>query len=154
MLIQSAFRTTARVLPRPKTTEGRSGLSYEKKFVEALRKTLSGPKQEVVIEHNSWFIYKTLDAEKICCPDVIIVDLENAFAIIIEVKQTFVPNALEKLCDLYCPVVSRALKIPTKPLVVCRSLAPGGPNPSSRIAFALTSEYPLYQWLGTGPVLF
>lgn len=154
MFVQSAERTVARVLPRPQTVEARSGLSYEKKFVKALREGTTGRKEWLAIEHNPWFSYKTLNSVKICCPDAIAFDLENQFAIVIEVKQTFVPNAMEKLCGLYCPVVSRALAVPTKPLVVCRSLAPGGPNPSSRIAFALTAEYPLYQWLGTGPVLF
>lgn len=154
MFVQFAERTRARELPRPNTVEARAGLSYEKKFVSALQDSTQRIKAWLEIEHNPWFSYKVLNETRICCPDVIAFDIENQFAIVIEVKQTFVPNAMEKLRDLYCPVVSRALKIPTKPLVICRSLTPEAPNPSSRIAFALTGEYPLYQWLGTGPVLF
>ena len=154
MFVQFAKRTVARSMPRPQTVEARNGLSYEKKFFRCLREATCGRKEWLAVEHNPWFAYRTLGAEKVCCPDMIAFDFEEQFAVVIEVKKTFVPNAMEKLKGLYCPVVSRALSIPCKPLVVCCSLTPAAPNPSSRIAFALTSAYPLYQWLGTEPVLF
>ena len=155
IFVQSAERTTARNFPKPRNLEARAGLSYERKFVQALINATRGTKTWLEVEHNPWFKFRDIVGEKVCCPDVVAFDIEEQFAIVIEVKQTLVPFAFEKLKTLYCPVVSRALNIPTKPLVVCRSLTPGAPNPASRISLALTSEFPLYQWLGgKTPVLF
>lgn len=152
MLIH-AERTAARNLPKPTTVPTRAGVNYEKSFVKALRERVG---TSLKVEHNPPFVYRYHDEiNKFCIPDVLLFDEEEKFIAVMEVKQTFVEGALDKLKTLYCPVVQKALGLPCTPLVVCRYLTPGSPNPASRLAYALTARYPLYQWIGSGaPIIF
>ncbi len=151
MYVSFAEPIFGRELPRGDSIHSRAGISFEKKFFEKLKQVI-GEKDELTIRHNQWFRYKDYSGEKTCVPDILL--FQNKSIIVMEVKQTFVPNAIIKLRDLYCPVVSKAWGIPCRPLVVCRHLTPGGPVAHSRITFAVQSEYPLYQWTGIGPILF
>lgn len=152
MLIH-AERTAARNLPKPTTVPTRAGVNYEKSFLKALRERV-GP--NFTIEHNTPFLYRHHDSvNQFCIPDILMFDQREGFIVVIEVKQTFVEGALEKLKTLYCPVVRKAYELPTTPLVVCRYLTPGSPIPSGRLSFAMSARYPLYQWIGSGaPIIF
>ncbi len=132
----------------------RSGIVFQNRFTKALEKNLPG---DIGSIPEPWFSYADTKSKSenkwgICSPDIVLVDTENKFILVIEVKTTWTPEALEKLKTLYCPVVARAFGFPTKPLVVCKNLTPESPRPQPTISFALLSQNPLYQWLGTEPI--
>jgi hypothetical protein len=152
-MIQKAIAIPAVKLPRPNHPAARRGLAYQRSFTKALR--LTAPK-DFQIFPEQWLSYWTKGAtvSLICCPDIILVDTLERFAIVVEVKTTYTPLAFEKLQRLYCPVVSRAFNLPTKPLVVCKNLSVGCPRPNQTISFALISPEPLLNWIGRGPVIW
>lgn len=102
--------------------------------------------QTMQVEPDAWFIYND---GLVCSPDILIHDNEFGFIIVVEVKYTYTPAAIEKLIGLYCPVVSRALRVPTKPLVLVKNLIPDCPPARLSISSALLSPVPLVQWIGT-----
>jgi hypothetical protein len=105
------------------------------------------------LEHNPWFYYTASEGVRsACCPDILIHDNDFGYTIVIEIKNTWVPSALPKLRSLYCPVVSRALDRPTKPLVLVKNLTPDAPRPQSTLSFGLIAPDPLIQWLGRGTI--
>lgn len=152
-MIFEAQQTFNREHSRPKSPIARQGLNYQQKVFLALRAAL--PAKGFTIEQTPWFRYRTNTdgPDQYCEPDILITDLEDAYIIVIEVKLSWVPNALDKLKTLYCPVVSRARSIPTKPLIIAKNSAPGAPPANSRLAFALLTEQPFLLWRD-GPLLF
>lgn len=150
-MILSANRISKRDVPRPANPIARSGLSYQRKFSQALDDSTP---PGYIVEREPWFEYRDSRSDKslVCCPDLLAVDNEEGFAIVIEIKRTWVPDAIEKLRRVYCPVVSAALGLPTRPLVVCKTLLPSCPRPSPTISFALFSDDPLFHWLGRGSI--
>lgn len=150
-MILSATRTAPRSLPRPANAAARSGLVFERKFAAALADSLPPP---INLERNPWFEYRDSKVQGLlcCCPDILLFDEECGFYIVIEVKQTWTALALEKLNNVYCPVLRRALDAPIKPLVAVKNLTPQAPRPQSTVTFALLSNQPLIQWLGRGGV--
>lgn len=152
-MILSASRTLEKKLPKPKSGPARAGLWYQARFSKAFG--LSIP-DGFIVETNPWFSYfdSSSRKESICSPDLIAIDTENEFVVVVEVKTTWTPLALEKLNSLYCPVVSRAFGLPTTPLVVCRILTPESPRPQTTVSFALLSQEPLIHWPNQGPILW
>jgi hypothetical protein len=150
-LIISASRAPTRVhKSRASNSRGYVGLLYERKAVKMLKDTL--PKS-MKLEHGPWFYYEASEGfHGACQPDALIHDDDFGYTIVVEVKNTWVPNALTKLNTLYCPVVERALGRPTKPLILVKNLTPDSPRPQPTISFALVSAQPLIQWLGRGAV--
>ena len=151
MEILSASRITALHLPRPATEVARAGIRFENKVLSALQLNMD---KNIYLERNPWFGYVTSDGEgKICCPDILIWHPRtDGWITVVEVKQTWVPAAFPKLQEIYCPVVEKALKIRTCPLIIVRHLTPDSPKPSSSIIAALKTPTPLIQWLGRGPI--
>jgi hypothetical protein len=150
-MILAANRTTSRNLPKPKTAVARSGLSFEKNLFESISKSAPA---KVSVERNPWFVYRdsrSSDALQ-CQLDILIHDHEFEFYVVVEVKRTWTPLAMQKLKTVYCPVVARALGEPAKPLVICQNLTPSSPMPKSTVPFALLSDEPLMQWLGRGSI--
>lgn len=153
-MILKAARITPPKFPRQtRTPAQRAGLAYQRKFTTEFRK--STPKS-IEIQSVPWFSYLDVQAANgqhwlICSPDLLAIDTENKFVIVIEVKTTYTPLAFQKLRDVYCPVVSRALELPCKPLVVCKNLIASCPRPAPTISFALLSREPLFHWIGQGP---
>ena len=147
MNILEARRILTPSLPYPPTPIARAGLRFEKKVFAELQKSVKE------IEHNPWFSYKLCDGgHGICCPDILIRDSENPLIIVIEVKHTWVPHALNKLKTLYCPIVEKALQIKTRPLVIAKHLIPGAPRPCNKISQAILCADPIVQWLERGPI--
>lgn len=151
-MILSAKAIPPRQLPRPKTLTARAGLAYQHKFSRELALLLTP--EGFQLSTNSWFEY--IDSRSagplICAPDILVFDLDRGFALVIEVKQTWTPLAIEKLRRVYCPVVSKALDLACKPLVVCKILSPSAPKPQMSISASLLANEPLVHWSGRGPV--
>jgi hypothetical protein len=126
------------------------GLRYERRFKGELEKLFkSNPSLRV--EYNPWFFYRRADGQAgACCPDILLHDDEVGITWVIEVKYTWVSEAIAKLRDLYCPVVELALSRKTEPLVVVKRLTPESPMP--RMGLLLSSNSKLYQWTDMGPI--
>lgn len=150
-MILSAWRTTKRLAAQPAQPVARSGLSYQRKFSQAFDDSTP---PGYIIEREPWFEYRDSKSDKsmVCSPDLLAIDGEEGFVIVVEIKRTWVPGAIDKLRQTYCPVVSIALGLPTRPLVVCKTLSPGCPRPSPTISFALISDDPVFHWLGRGSI--
>lgn len=150
-MILTASRAPERVhKSRASNSRGYVGLLYERSAVKMLKSVL--PKT-MKLEHGPWFYYTASEgASGACQPDVLIHDDDFGFTIVVEIKNTWVPGAILKLNSLYCPVVSRALSRPTKPIVLVKNLTPDSPRPQSSLTFSLLSPSPLLQWLGRGTI--
>lgn len=107
-----AKRIPPRHLPQPTTLAQKQGLRYEKRVVKALVAT------GLDIEHGPWFEYWG----GVCCPDVVIYQLAQNRAIVVEVKLTYTPLAIKKLNTIYCPVVAQATGLKIYPLVISKNL--------------------------------
>lgn len=134
---------------RASNSRGYIGLKYERAAIKMLRSVLPSSMR---LENNPWFYYKTEATSGACSPDVLIFDTEFDFIIVAEIKNTYTPAALPKLLDLYCPVVHKIFRLPTKPLVLVKNLVPGSPLPKLSLSSALMSKVPLLQWIGTGNI--
>lgn len=150
-MILSAERSSGRNIPKPKLAVARAGLSFEKNVFNAIIKEKP---EKVTAERNPWFLYRDSQcSDSLSCQlDILLHDQEFDFYIAVEVKRTWTPLAMQTLENVYCPVVSRALGTPTKPLVICQILTPDSPIPKSTIPFALLSDAPMMQWLGRGAI--
>src|SRR5215469_9962023 len=150
-MIEFATEIPRRTLPKPTSNLAKLGLSYERKLVKALDE--SAP-PGISIVHNPWLEYRrTGDELKTCCPDIIIVDEAEGYAMVVEVKLNWTPLALQKLRDLYVPVlnhVGRKFNYKNKPLVIVKNLTPDSPRPQSRLTWAFNAETPLFHWSGLG----
>lgn len=136
---------------RPQSRAAKYGLSFQRKFTQALKATAPSG---ISVQPNLWFNYvDQTGSSLICSPDIVLVDREEGFAAVVEVKTTYTPLALQKLRELYCPVVSKALSLPTRPIVAVKNLVPGCPPPRLTITSTIATQgEPLFQWIGRGPV--
>lgn len=138
-----AKRIPPRPLPKPTTLQQKQGLRYEKNVVKALRA------RGFDLEHNPWFEH----THGVCCPDIIVYELSQNRAIVIEVKLTFVPEALDKLRTLYCPIVAEVTGLRALPAIIFKN------GNASGIAFQpsfwqmLDTPSPIYLWPGHGPII-
>jgi hypothetical protein len=153
-MILRARQISAPKFPRQKLTPPqRAGLLYQRKVTTAL--SALAPKH-IDIRPTPWFTYcETTHGENnwaICSPDVLLIDQQFEYIIVIEIKLTFTPLAFQKLREVYCPVVSKALVWPTHPLVICKRLGLSDPLPRLSLLSALGSKEPLIAWLGQGPI--
>lgn len=145
-MILSASRAADRTLKAPSNPSAAAGLRFERSVVKALR-SAAPTSAGFSIEHNPWFVYRDSNlTDYACCPDILIHDIDHDYIIVVEVKLTWVPNALEKLQKVYCPVVARALESPTRPVIVVRNLTPDSPRPQPSITRALLTQNPVVQW--------
>jgi len=152
-MILSAKRIDKKDLPKPRTTVARSGLSFQRKFSRELQ---FGAPKSFTFETDAWFEYRhrMVTTPLFCSPDLLAIDNEEKFILIVEVKQTWTPLAIQKLRDVYCPVVQKALNLPCRPLVAAKILIPSAPRPQPTLSFALLSDDPLIHWTGRGPILW
>ncbi|MGH9918756.1 MAG: hypothetical protein ACRD6W_07810 [Nitrososphaerales archaeon] len=146
--LQGAYRIPARQLPPPQTLAQKQGLRYERHVVAELRRLMPG--QVSKLEHNPWFGFTDRYGTGECCPDILLWVPEGV--VIVEVKLTYVPDALPKLFDLYCPVVSIALDELVHPLLICRNVTPDSPQPVMSLKKALDGDDNVLQWLGHGHI--
>jgi hypothetical protein len=108
-----------------------------------------------MVEYNSWFAYVDSHGPGHCCPDAILT-LPDGQIVVLEVKLSWVPEALPKLKGLYIPVLSHALGCDLqtlKPLVLVRSTKPAAPQSSFYLTKALLLPEPLLLWLGQGHIV-
>ncbi len=149
-----ARRIEKREMPKPKTEQQKAGLRYERNVVKALRN------RGLDLEHNPWFEYwsrwskkSKLGAIGHCCPDIVVYELSQNRAIVIEVKLTYTPEALSKLRTLYCPVVECVTGLKSVPLVIFKNSVNDKRVFIGDFYAAVNSAIPFYQWLGRGLIV-
>lgn len=154
----SASRCYPRQMPRVHTESQKAGLAYERKVVSSLADSLILSGQSFDLCHNPWFEYAGTYGSALCVPDGMISLQEGEYRdniFVLEVKLTYTPEAIEKLLDVYCPVVAKAFGLPATPVVICKNLIPGAPLALPSFFGAVEAwqmgrtEFPLVQWLGT-----
>lgn len=137
--------------PKPSNAAAKLGLRYERTVGKELERH-ANMGNFAKVEHNPWFTFWDEYGTANCCPDFLLY-LEQG-VVVTEVKLTWVKVALEKLVDLYCPVVSAALGVPTRPLVICRNLRPDAPPAMFSIRDAIISPTSPLLWPSTGHLLW
>jgi hypothetical protein len=151
-MILEAHQISPRAFPRGRLTRvQRMGLTYQRALGKALKAKLKGATITPVpwyeyLQHNSDGTLK----QSICSPDFIIEN--NGVGIVVEVKLTFVWDAIEKLNNLYLPIIkfTRQDLRHIAPLVITRTLTPTAPPTITRISQALDvnrNVVPILQWL-------
>ncbi len=145
------------VKPRGSNVHAEIGLRYERRVKRALMKLTNDETTPLIeLEHNPWFSYAKKDSglSSVCAPDFLLYHKDN-FIIVIEVKLTYVNEAITKLQGLYCPIVETALNLPAKPLVITRHLIPSAPKPNAfTLSEAINNPPYLLQWLGHGGIIY
>ena len=163
-LIRGALTVAERTTPRfAKVRTSRlspaqaNGVRYENKVHRAL--AVLGKSLDATVERNPWFKFVDANGVGACSPDAILW-LDPGFALVVEVKYTWVPGASVKLKGLYGPVINCALRPHIlRTLVICKTLVPDAPEPISGIcdgtaSTATASQAPVYHWLGQGPLVW
>lgn len=154
--LTAAARCLPKHQPKPNNPASAAGIAYERKVVGALAIAFADVGFD--LSHNPWFEFSGTFGYGLCCPDVLLAPQTGEFAnqvFVIEVKLKWVPEALEKLTDFYCPVISYALSVPVTPLVICRHLTPEAPRAYHTFGEAADNVYlsPLMQWLGASRLI-
>lgn len=145
-----AERTTPRFVgARPSSPAARLGLRYERRVGRELQAHVDRG-NFVKLEHNPWFTFYDSYGAAHCCPDFLLYG--SSGIVVVEVKLTWIAEALDKLMDLYCPVVSVALGMPTRPLVICRSLTPMSPKPKLTLREATSEQNNMLLWPMNGHI--
>ena len=152
----SAVRCAPKHAVKASNPQAADGIAYERKVVAALATAFSPWGFD--LSHNPWFEFSGDFGQGVCCPDILLAPQTGTFAgqiFCIEVKLTYVPSAIEKLLDLYCPVISKALSEPVQPIVICKRLNSEAPPAVDTFSGAALVSYgvPLFHWLGTRPII-
>lgn len=75
------------------------------------------------------------------------------FILLIEIKLTWLPLAWEKLNQIYLPVLKQIYTtLNIFPLVIVKNLTPNSPKSETKLGKALSLEFPLLHYLGSGPI--
>lgn len=130
---------------------GRLGLQYERK----VKKELEYHKKVgniIDVVHNPYFKFSDTVGAGACCPDFVLYTKEAI--VIVEVKLTWVAEALEKLTHLYIPVLEAATGLKAHGLVVCRNMVPGSPPALFTLAEALAKPGSLLYWPNIGRIIW
>jgi hypothetical protein len=139
--LKVAFPSISKYIPEPTSIHAKNGLRYERKVVKALSKAY-------LLSHNPWYFFEDMNGPGHIVPDAIIEYQDQL--IIIEIKLTYTAEAIFKLRNLYCPVISYATNKETLPLVITKNLTSASPNPAFNVSSALINPEPLLHWLGKG----
>lgn len=149
--IVSAQRHNRPFILEPSSAAARLGLRFERRVHTELKRFV--PSIAASVEHNPVFTFCDAFGSAMCVPDFLLWCRNPERLIIVEVKLTYVPEALAKLKELYCPVVSEALKVRiVEPLVLVRNLTPAAPKPGLTVSEALAKPGRVLQWLNYGPI--
>ena len=139
-MITHAWEIKGNLKPSGNTPLKRQGLKYENQVGLALREAFN----TFTLIHNPWFAYQMKETgakEYHCSPDYILISPSAEIpSLAIEVKLTYVPEALPKLISLYIPCISLSWNIKYPginliPLVIFKNIRPGI-SPSSSISLA------------------
>lgn len=155
-----ARRILPRQLPKGKHTQTQlDGLKYERAVIGAIADALTAAEVPFDLCHNPWFEYEGAMGKGVCIPDALLAVHKGEYAgktIVLEVKRTYVPQAIDKLMNLYCPVVHKCFGEAAVPMVICKHSAPGAPRAMPTFFGALQygesfeDGFAILQWLGAG----
>lgn len=143
----------ARVASRPPTIPfsravgaKAAGLRYERSLARGIYQA----------KHGQWWEYEDRDGPGWCQTDVILD--QGGLVVVLEAKYTWTEVGDRQLSNLYLPVVSLALELPTVGVQVCKVLTTETPRGLVRatladaIALARTGAKPCLHWLGANLV--
>jgi hypothetical protein len=142
--LRAAFIVSAQPLPKAQSPAQKLGLAYERKLGKALQAAF-GPAN---VAHGPWFRFEDSLGEAFCSPDFILRVGPSGGIVIVEAKLSYVPEAIEKLLKLYCPVIGHIFRQEVFPLVITKHLRPDAPRAESTLKRALALDPPVLQWLG------
>jgi hypothetical protein len=157
-MIVAAARAAPQPLPRPRSGASARGLRFQRRAAAAL--TRQADAIGARYEAEPWFTYVEADgnAKRWAVPDGIFTFDDRA--VVIEMKLTFVPEAVRKLAKLYVPLVERTSRLRVRPLVLCRHLTPQAALLCHQVetlseVFSLPPEATgVMLYLGSGPILW
>lgn len=149
----SAERAVSRPLPPVHGLVARQGATYERKVSAAL--SACAKRMGARFEPSPWFSFEDEDGWGQIVPDGLFTFA--TYALVIEVKRTFVREAITKLAGLYVPVVRRAERVLTvRSLVICHALTSSVTATVDTLSAALSDEWrteiPTLLWLGRGRI--
>lgn len=151
-MIRGTLESVSRCTPRFTKSKGnnpaaRLGISFEKKVDKALKQSVKSP-----IEHNPWFSFTDRTGLNFCSPDFVL-PLEES-VVVIEVKYTYTPAAIDQLKKLYLPVVRKIYDRDAFGLILCKNLTPEVDRTIDYLSdvLSLGGIIPTLQWLGVGRI--
>jgi len=151
--LKHAARCEPGAMPAPSNAAARIGLNYERKVGKQL--SALADRNGLNFEPQPWFRFTDRYGTNHCVPDFVLYYPNQGTVLVIEVKYTFVPDAIVKLQGLYVPVIERTnANFKVKPLVICRNLIVGVRQTidTVREALAVDVGVPVLQWLGHGRI--
>jgi hypothetical protein len=147
-------RCPPRQMPKAANVHARRGLAYQKKVTKAMEEVCKVANGKLEVE--PWFRFQDLNGPGQCVPDLLL-HVQN-ITLIIEVKLTFVQDAMTKLAGLYIPVIMDATKKTlgqVRPLIICKNITPLTTNLIDNVHSAVYNyqpSIPVLQWLGKGKI--
>lgn len=148
--LTSAQRIAPRLTPKASNPAAALGLRYERHVRDALG--VWAKANDAKVEHNPWFSYIDKNGYGVCVPDLLLIFDDQV--IVIEVKLTYVHEAITKLNGLYLPVVAKATGLKPLPLVIVKNLTLGSPQARDRLSAAICMTPPLMQYLGHSRIIW
>lgn len=121
----------------------RVGLTFERRVEKELTSHVATGHITRVV-HNPWFAFEDASGSATCSPDFIL--WKGAKLYVVEVKLTWVPEALPKLRGLYVPVLHKVFNVPIVPFVIVRHSAPGAPPPVFTLSEAMNEFGSVLLW--------
>src|SRR5215469_10687813 len=106
--------------PRGITPSQKAGLAYQRKVGKALGEIFE------YCHDGLWFEFQDKNGFGLCQPDFLIETEGTVW--IVEVKLSWCREAATQLEDLYIPVVEKALKVPARGMIICKTLRRGTPK--------------------------
>lgn len=162
-MIVAAARAAPQPLPRPQSEASARGLRFQRRAARALARQAAaiGARYEA----EPWFTYEEdgdafhwRKSRGYAVPDGIFTFGDQA--VVIEMKLTFVPEAVRKLAKLYVPLVERTTSLRVRPLVLCRHLTPQAAlfyhqvETLSEVFSLPPNATGVMLYLGSGPILW
>lgn len=129
----------------------RLGLQYERRVGRELKRQVA-LRNLTAVDLNPWFFFSDTYGSGNCSPDIVL--LAQGQICVVEIKLTWIPEALTKLQLLYCPVVSFAMQKPVNGLVICKNLTPKAPPAALTLSEALSQPGGLLHWPNIGHILW
>jgi len=138
--------------PRGITASQKAGLAYQRKVGKALGEIFE------YCHEGVWFEFQDKNGFGLCQPDVLIET--DGVVWLVEIKLSWCKEAATQLKELYIPVVEKALKVPARGMIICKTLRRTTPKHLvvDSLEKALTFQSmpiglpPIVHWLGKGPL--
>jgi hypothetical protein len=132
---------------KPSNALAAEGLRYERKIGRELQLLVNAGKL-IAMQPNPWFTFVDTVGYGKCSPDFLV--QYGSWLVIVEVKLHWVSSAREKLNRLYHPVVTKALGVAAKNLVICRNMVPTAPRADFSFREAVEGPNKLLHWPANG----